>query len=165
MPWFRYGDSLAVPESRLLVICDALHVTYDPNWRQRWAGYTNITGATVNAARNTIKPEKRRTDEPGFWNGLSRKDDFLATLELLGSSVPKPLRRILRYRTGSVGRSEERAGLEISTENPPRPKAGRPCRREGEEDREMRRRRGGVRKESLDRSQPHRPWECSTTSQ
>ncbi|WP_146532200.1 hypothetical protein [Rubripirellula reticaptiva] len=106
IPWFRYEDFLAAPDRTLAGICDALSVTYDPAWKDRWTGYDRITGDSVKSQPQTIGPRKRKPLPPGFWLPLGGNEDFLATLDLLGYPTPEPLRQ----SSHAVGTSDNTVG-------------------------------------------------------
>ncbi len=93
MPWFRYEDFLAAPSETLKAICDAVDVSYDGAWIDRWASYDKITGDTPSHRRTVIAPTERKALEPEFWKCAGDHPDFHATLDLLGYSTPEPLRR------------------------------------------------------------------------
>jgi protein O-GlcNAc transferase len=109
MPWFRYEDFLADPAGALQSLCDAMAIPYDPCWEQRWASYDKITGDTLALRRTMIRPIERKPVEPVFWRQVGDNEDFYATLELLGYSVPEPLRfarsvqRPIRMDDATVG--------------------------------------------------------------
>ncbi len=107
LDWYRYEDFLVSPETVLRQICEVNALAYDEGWKGRWAGYTNVTGEVLDLRRTVIAPTRREKIDPQFWQRVQGNQDFEATLELLGYSMPEQLRRV-RCMVGGVGGGWER---------------------------------------------------------
>ena len=87
----RYEDFTKDTEKQLRILCDRMELNFDPEFRNRWANYTNITGNIYGASRgrNEIKPLPRREMEPGLLDRFEQNADYFRSLELLGYEHPE----------------------------------------------------------------------------
>lgn len=88
--FLRYEDFTASPDQVLRQICERLQVPFDPTYRERWAGYRNVTG-DPSLQRSTIAPEARGPVDAVWLNRLWQNWDYRRTLEVLGYEHPRPL--------------------------------------------------------------------------
>jgi hypothetical protein len=82
----RYEDFTAQPEATLREIADALELTYDPGFVDRWADYRNMTGDTPAPGDDgtRIAPAKARALPPGLVERFTAFDDFNTAIGMLG---------------------------------------------------------------------------------
>ncbi|WP_210421352.1 O-linked N-acetylglucosamine transferase, SPINDLY family protein [Roseimaritima ulvae] len=114
LPRFRYEDFLAAPAATLAAMCELADLPYDDDWQHRWRDYHNITGPPAGRQATVIRPVPREPMLPDQWDSLRDNEDLLATLDLLGYTVPEPLCRHPRAEatdvsgaTGSSGATED----------------------------------------------------------
>jgi hypothetical protein len=85
----RFEDFADDPDRALQTLCERLALPYDAGYRQRWAGYTWITGDIGGAAR---RPEINRPARPPVEESLlaafAANADYRAALDLLGYRHP-----------------------------------------------------------------------------
>lgn len=82
----RYEDFTHDPGAHLRTICDGLEIEYDDGWRERWSGYTKITGDTTGSrgGLSEIRPLERRPAEPKLLEAFRTNDDYRKIKDLLG---------------------------------------------------------------------------------
>jgi protein O-GlcNAc transferase len=86
----RYEDFTCDPDAQLRILCQRLRIPFDPGYRQRWASYTNITGARGgNRVETEIVSLPRRAVEPGLLEAFEANEDYRRTIELLGYGHPQ----------------------------------------------------------------------------
>ncbi len=87
MGFVRYEDFVVDPEAVLARLCRALALPYDAGFRQRWAGYTRITGD--GSTRSTeIRLRPRPAVEDSLLAAFAGNRDYRDAIELLGYGHP-----------------------------------------------------------------------------
>ncbi len=85
----RYEDFTRDPDGVLRVLCARLDLPFDPQYRQRWKAYRNITGDVASdAPARDIATGARRPMEPGLLERFEANADYRTALELLGYKHP-----------------------------------------------------------------------------
>ncbi|MDH4228399.1 MAG: sulfotransferase [Nitrospirota bacterium] len=85
----RYEDFATDPDTHLKILCERLHLTFDPGYRERWFSYTHVTGDVHRPdARPEIKIPRRQEVDADFLRTFERNPDYRAVLKLLGYGHP-----------------------------------------------------------------------------
>lgn len=89
--FIRYEDFTDDPDRTLETLCARLELEYDAGYRQRWPGYTTITGDTQNAREKSdaIHPSRKRKTYPAaLLERFAANRDYHEALALLGYEHP-----------------------------------------------------------------------------
>lgn len=85
----RYEDFTRDPDPQVRVLCERLRIPFDPTYRERWAGYTKITGDTKGTrAQTEIVSLPRRPVDAATLDAFGASADYRAAIEILGYSHP-----------------------------------------------------------------------------
>ncbi|MDX1486414.1 MAG: hypothetical protein R3229_18230 [Alphaproteobacteria bacterium] len=88
--FIRYEDFVLNPDLELRKICTALDVAFDPEYREKWPSYKNITGDTesVSMERSAISmSQRKRQSSPEFMKKLLSNADYRKTCEILNYPI------------------------------------------------------------------------------
>ncbi len=83
--FFRYDDFTRQPDEVLKTVCEALQLSYDASYAERWHEYMQITGDTSGSRGDaTIRPLKRREMPPDYLKQMQQVPTYHEILKLLG---------------------------------------------------------------------------------
>lgn len=87
--FYRYEDFTRDPDSVLRSICEDLDVPFDPGYREKWHGYTTITGDTSpgigrGSVKKTIQSFDRKPIADELLASFQEHADYQRACELLG---------------------------------------------------------------------------------
>lgn len=81
----RYEDFTRAPDDTLRAICAALELPFDPGYRDRWAGYANVTGDVMPGRGGAeIRPLPRQPVDPEERRAFCALPAYARILERLG---------------------------------------------------------------------------------
>jgi len=85
----RYEDFTGDPDAALMRICDAIGVRFDPGYRDRWHGYTTITGDNAqtggrSASEKEIRSLPRKPVDPAIMDAFRACPEYGQACALLG---------------------------------------------------------------------------------
>ena len=108
MPWIRYEQFVVDPEKEIKRLCEHWQIQFDDRFLTRWTEYVHVTGDPVRLTKREIQRTPRSPVPDDFWLSVVENDDFYATLDILGYSLPEQLRRptkresIARFSTNTI---------------------------------------------------------------
>ncbi len=81
----HYEDFTANTDAALMQLCNALHIPFDPGYRQRWAGYRNITGDVLpgRSEAGEITTLPRQESGIGLQQEFASRADYQRILKLM----------------------------------------------------------------------------------
>lgn len=84
--FIRYEDFTRDPDTHLEVLCQRLHVPFDPDYKHKWTSYVTISGdyPPSGRGRNEILPLPRQTIEPELLRQFQGNPHYRSALEMLG---------------------------------------------------------------------------------
>lgn len=85
----RYEDFTRDPDEQVRVMCERLELPFDPSYRERWCGYSTITGDTRGTrAQTEITPLPRRPVDDATIERFGESEDYRTAISVLGYAHP-----------------------------------------------------------------------------